>query len=119
MRFYFVFSLTFQKLTFFPHTSILTKNVFLVNLKAKYQNVPIISEFCHMSWVTGSLLANLIRKSFGAFIMKHPVVVGSGLKGSPSLDIRAGPTVSRQINSELQQYFTSFFSASMAFKVKA
>ena len=36
----------------------------LVTLKAKYQNVPIISEFCHMSWVTGSLLANLISKNF-------------------------------------------------------
>ena len=38
-----VFSLLFKNLTFFPYTSILTKYDFLVILKAKYQNVPIIS----------------------------------------------------------------------------
>ena len=35
----FVFSPIFKNYTFFPHPSILTKNIFLVTLKAKYQNV--------------------------------------------------------------------------------
>ena len=39
MRFFFVFSLIFENWAFFPHPSILTKNDFLVILKAKYQNV--------------------------------------------------------------------------------
>ena len=39
MRFSFVFSLIFKIRTFFPHTSIFTKNDFWVILKAKYQNV--------------------------------------------------------------------------------
>ena len=50
----------------------MTKNVFLVTLKAKYPNVPIISEFCHMSWVTGSLLANLISKNFCIVLYETP-----------------------------------------------
>ena len=72
MRFSFVFSLIFKNRTFFPYTSILKKNVFLITLKAKYQNVPIISEFCHMSWVTGSLLANLISKNFCIILYETP-----------------------------------------------
>ena len=41
MRFSFVFSLIFKNQNFFQNTSILTKNDFLVTLKAKYQNPPI------------------------------------------------------------------------------
>ena len=40
MRFSFVFALIFKNLTFLPYTSILTKNLFLVTLKAKYKNYP-------------------------------------------------------------------------------
>ena len=40
MRFSFVFSLIFKNQNYFQNTSILTKNVFLVTLKAKYQNHP-------------------------------------------------------------------------------
>ena len=64
IRFYFLYSPICENLTISSYTSILTKNVFLVTLKAKYQNVPIKSEFCYMTWVIGSLLANLISKTF-------------------------------------------------------
>ena len=36
---FFVFALIFENQTFFPNTSILTKNVFFGILKAEYQNV--------------------------------------------------------------------------------
>ena len=51
----------------------MTKNDFLVILKVKYQNVPITLEFCHMSYITGSLLANFISNNFWTFIPEHPV----------------------------------------------
>ena len=41
MRFSFVFSPIRENWTISPHTSILTKNVVLVTLKVKYQNVHI------------------------------------------------------------------------------
>ena len=72
MRFSLVFSLIFKNRTFFPYKSIWTKNICLITLKAKYQNVPIISEFCHMSRVTGSLLDNLISKNFWDVLHETP-----------------------------------------------
>ena len=76
-RFSFVFSLIFENRTYYPHTSILTTNYFLVILKAKYQNVPSILNFWHMSHVLSSLLADTVNLYLVAFIKNHPVHVTS------------------------------------------
>ena len=67
------FSHIFKNRTFSPNTSILTKNVFFIILKAKYQNVPIISNFWHLSYVIRSPLADVVSFYLVAFIKKHPV----------------------------------------------
>ena len=49
MRFSFLYSFIFINRTFFPHTTIFTKNVCFGALKIKYQNVPIIyNDLCYM-----------------------------------------------------------------------
>ena len=47
MRFSLVFSPIFENRIFCPHTSIFTKNISLVILKAKYHNVIYIRNFCN------------------------------------------------------------------------
>ena len=73
MRISFVFSLIFKNRTFFPHSSILTKNVFLVTLKAKYQNDPNKVKKCHMFQVKGITLATGINKYFLTGLKEHTV----------------------------------------------
>ena len=73
MRISFVFSLIFKNRTFFPHSSILTKNVFLVTLKAKYQNDPNKVKKCHMFQVTEIFLPHGIIKYFLTPTKKHTV----------------------------------------------
>ena len=73
MRFSFVFSLMFKNRTFIPNTSILTKNVFLVTLKAKYQNDPINAKKCHMFQVIEIVLAQGIDKYFLTRLKEHTV----------------------------------------------
>ena len=73
MRFSFVFSLIFKNRTFFPHTSILTKNVFLVTLKAKYQNDPNNVKKCHMFQVIEICQARGISTYFLTGLKEHTV----------------------------------------------
>ena len=71
----FLFSLIFKNLTFFPHSSILTKKVLLVTLKAKYQNDPNKVKKCHMVQVIEIFQAQEISKYFLTAIKKHTVKV--------------------------------------------
>ena len=64
MRFSFEFSLIFQNRTFIPHSSILTKNDFLVTVKAKYQNDPNNVKKCRMFQVIKIVQAQGIINTF-------------------------------------------------------
>ena len=75
MRFSFVFSLIFKNRTFIPHATILTKNVFLVNLKAKYQNDPNNVKKCHMFQVREIVQARGISKYFSTGLKEHTVLL--------------------------------------------
>ena len=69
----FVFSLIFKSQTFFPHTSILTKNDFLVTLRAKYKNDPNNMKKCHMFQVIEISQARGISKYFLTGLKEHTV----------------------------------------------
>ena len=73
MRFSFVFSLIFKNRTFFPNISILTKNVFLDTLKAKYQNDPNKVKKCHMFQVIEVFQARGICNYLLTATKKHTV----------------------------------------------
>ena len=68
---FFVFSLIFKNLTFFSHTSILTKNYFLVILKVKYQK----GNFASCSSFQNAFQAEKLMNIFNTLLNDHPVHV--------------------------------------------
>ena len=58
----------------FPTYFNFDENCVLVNLKARYQNVPSISNFWHLSYAIGTPQAKLVSSYFQAFINNHHVV---------------------------------------------
>ena len=73
MEFSFVFSLIFKNQTFFPYTSILTKNVFVGYFKSQISKWAKQSEKMPHFQVTGIILPRVINKDFLTWLNEHTV----------------------------------------------